>query len=112
VKSGKDNTSGFERINAFAMIQGHRFLWWKSVSDFDRGEPPAGRIFLAGHAGLASPSPLEMRAVKDKSDIARLTSIFGRGIQTQEKITILAPTEEEKDKLELAVSLAASSKRD
>lgn len=109
---GAGGTTSFERINAFAMIQGHRFLWWKSVQDFDRGEQPSGRIFLAGHAGLASPSPLEIRALDNKSDLARLTSIFGRGQQAQEKITIVAPTEEVKEQLELAVSFATSAKRD
>lgn len=82
------------------------------MQDFDRGEQPSGRIFLAGHAGLASPSPLEIRALDNKSDLARLTSIFGRGQQAQEKITIVAPTEEVKEQLELAVSFATSAKRE
>lgn len=101
----------FERTEAFAMIQGHRFLWWHSVGDFDLGEEPGGGIFLAGHAGLATPSPLELRSV-DKADFSKLTSIFGRGNETQEKVTVVAPSEKVKDDLELAVSFATSAKKD
>jgi len=100
-----------KKSTAFAMILGHRFLWWRSVADFDGGEPPSGRIFLAGHAGLATPSPIEMRSI-DKADVPRLTCIFGRGMDGQEKITVIAPSADVKEQLELAVSFATSAKKD
>ena len=37
----------------FAIIQGHRFIWWSSERHFDDGVDPLGQIFFAGHAGLA-----------------------------------------------------------
>lgn len=106
-----DKSSEAIRLGAFAMIQGHRFLWWPSVAEFDKGEQPIGRIFLAGHAGLATPSPIEMRSMR-KEEISRATSIFGRGIDAQQKITIVACSEEDKDRLERAVVFAITSKKD
>jgi len=108
----KGSDGNYVRQKAFAIIQGHRFLWWHSESDFDYGEEPAGRIFLAGHSGLATPSPLELRAIENKDEHSKLTSIFGRGLESQKKITIIAPSEKVKEELELAVSFATTSKRD
>ena len=45
----------------FAVVQGHRFIWWGSVDEFDDGELPLGKLILSGHAGLGGPSPIEMR---------------------------------------------------
>ncbi|EWM25237.1 protein c kinase isoform a [Nannochloropsis gaditana] len=48
---------------AYAAVQGNRILWWKTEKDLDRGgiRVPEGQIILRGHAGLTSPSPLEVR---------------------------------------------------
>jgi len=91
----------------FAMIQGHRLLWWRSVGEFDSGVSPLGRLFLAGHAGLSSPSPLELRKIS-REDAERTVSIFGSGART----TILTESLEAKEELENAVEAALSSKQD
>ena len=39
---------------AFVLIEGHRFVWWRSEKHFDIGEAPLGQIFFAGHSGLVS----------------------------------------------------------
>ena len=75
---------------AFAIIQGHRFLWWKEVKDFDNGELPVGRIFLSGHAGLTGPTPIEMKELTSE-ELPRIVGIFGRGLHGQERVTILTP---------------------
>jgi hypothetical protein len=102
---------GFAKKKAFAIIQGHRFLWWPSVLAFDHGDAPAGCIFLAGHAGLTTPSPLEIRTIT-ASDLHLLTGIFGKGLDKQEKITIITPQLTVKEQLEKAVEFAISSKKD
>lgn len=81
------------------------------MASFDGGEEPLGLIFLSGHAGLATPSPLEMRRI-DKVEISRVVSIFGRGRDAQERITVITPSDEVKEQLEHAVSFATSEKRD
>lgn len=91
----------------FAMIQGHRLLWWRSIGDFDSGFPPLGRLFLAGHAGLSSPSPLELREISS-DEVERVVCIFGSG----SRVTILANSNEAKNDLEKAVEAAVSSKID
>jgi hypothetical protein len=88
--------------NVFAIVQGRRFLWWHSVREFDNGELPSGRIFLSGHAGLATPSPLEMREFSPE-ELKLVVSIFGRGTTDQERVTLLAPDAKMKEKLEAAV---------
>jgi hypothetical protein len=93
------------------MIHGHRFLWWRSTEEFDNGEAPLGRIFLAGHAGLATPSPLEMRSIR-KDELLRTVCIFGRGEIVQERVAILTPTVEMKNSLEGAIVSATTSKAD
>jgi hypothetical protein len=103
--------NSFQRRKVFAMIQGHRLLWWQSIHQFDHGEEPLGRIFLAGHAGVATPSPLELREIP-KDDVNRLISIFGRGHQKQVRVTIVAPTYEVRCQLEQAVESAVSNKND
>jgi hypothetical protein len=95
-----DDSDGLE--DAFAVVQGHRFLWWTSARDFDNGELPTGRIFLSGHAGLATPSPLEMRTFSPE-EMLLVTAIFGRGTTGQERVTILAPDEDSKEKLESTI---------
>lgn len=91
----------------FAMIQGHRVLWWRSVGDFDNGVPPLGRLFLAGHTGLASPSPLELRKIS-RDEVERVVCVFGSG----ERTTVLTESLEAKEELENAVEDALSSKQD
>jgi hypothetical protein len=94
----------------FAVVQGRRFLWWKSVKDFDSGSPPQGRIFLAGHAGLSGLSPLEMREI-DKKYVPLIVGIFGKGLQEQQRVTLLLPNSDMKEALENAV-IEASVKED
>ena len=106
-----DKGDDYSWQNAFALIQGHRFLWWQSANDFDRGEAAQGRIFLEGHAGLGTPSPLEMACI-EKDNLSRVCTIFGRGIDKQKRVTLLAPAKEVKDQLESAVVFAISGKKD
>ena len=101
---------GWQWEDAFAIVQGRRFLWWPSARDFDSGEAPVGRIFLAGHAGLAGLSPLEMREL-DENETLLVVSIFGRGLKEQQRITILTESVASKETLEMAV-LEASTKED
>mmetsp|Transcript_8300 Transcript_8300/g.12564 ORF Transcript_8300/g.12564 Transcript_8300/m.12564 type:complete len:174 (+) Transcript_8300:64-585(+) len=91
----------------FALIEGHRFIWWRSEKHFDTGESPLGQIFFAGHSGLAGLSPLDLRELT-KEEIPSVVSIFGRGQQGQQKITMLAPSLELKDSLENAVLFAST----
>lgn len=91
----------------FVLIEGHRFIWWRSEKHFDTGEAPLGQIFFAGHSGLAGLSPLDLRELT-KEEIPFVVSIFGRGTTMQQKITLMAPSPEAKDSLENAV-LAAST---
>lgn len=97
----------FEWRTVFAMIQGHRLLWWRSVGDFDSGVPPIGRLFLAGHVGLSSPSPLELREIRPE-DVELVVSIFGSG----SRVTILTQSIETKTDLEEAVESAVTNKTD
>ena len=91
----------------FAMVQGHRLLWWRSVGDFDDGLAPQGRLFLAGHAGLATPSPLELREISP-DDVERVVCVFGSGARA----TILTQSVVAKEELELVVESAVSAKAD
>jgi hypothetical protein len=95
---------------AFAVVHGRRLLWWLTTEDFDEGDAPAGYLFLAGHAGLAGLSPRDVREI-DKGELPRVVNIFGRGKDGQQKLMLLLPTEESKEKLEEAV-LSASLKGD
>ena len=103
----KNNNKELEWRTVFTIVQGHRILWWRSVSDFDSGATPLGRLFLAGHAGLATPSPLELKRI-DPEDVPRVVCIFGRG----ERTTILTESLDAKKELEKAVEVALSSKQD
>ena len=94
----------------FAVVHGRRLLWWLTTDDFDEGDAPAGCLFLAGHAGLAGLSPLDVREI-ESGDLPRIVNIFGRGKDGQQKLMLLLPTEESKDQLEKAV-VSASLKGD
>lgn len=91
----------------FAVFQGHRILWWRSVGDFDNGIAPLGRLFLSGHAGLSNPSPLELREI-NKEELPLVVCIFGGG----ERITILAQSDEAKFEVETVVERSLSEKFD
>lgn len=95
---------------AFGLLEGHRFIWWRSEKHFDTGEAPLGRIFFAGHSGLAGLSPLDLKELS-KEEIPFVVSIFGRGLQNelkeQQKITLLAPSSDAKQTLENAVLCAS-----
>ena len=106
-----DDEGRVSRESAFAVIQGHRFLWWTSTRDFDNGQAPVGRLFLAGHAGLTGPTPLELREIHPE-EVERVVSLFGRGTNKQERVTMLAPSMDQKKELEQAVETALSNKAD
>lgn len=63
-------------------------------------------IYTSSQAGL---SPLDLRELS-KEEIPFIVSVFGRGTNTQQKLTLLAPTQKVKEGLENAV-IAASSDR-
>jgi hypothetical protein len=107
ILTSEKGTDKYEWRTVFVILQGHRLLWWRSLIDFDNGECPIGRIFLAGHAGLASPSPLEMRKM-NADDFERVVCVFGSGA----RVVILAQSTDAKVELEQAVELAVSSKQD
>ena len=88
--------------SAFALIEGHRFVWWRSERHFDTGEAPLGQLFFAGHSGLAGLSPLDLRELSPE-EVPFVVSIFGRGINGQQKMTLLAPSSSAKHSLEIAV---------
>ena len=46
LKAGK--ASPWEWVEIFAIIQGHRFIYWRSEADFDSGENPYGQMYFAG----------------------------------------------------------------
>lgn len=105
-----DDKRRWEWRPIFAIIQGHRFIWWLSEKDFDEGENPSGQIFFAGHSGLAGLSPLELREL-EQNEILHVVSLFGRdamktGLQLQTKITMLCPDLTTKESLEKAVLTA------
>jgi len=93
---------GFEWENIFAIILGHRFLWWRSEKHFDQGEKPIGRILFSGHSGLSGLSPLELRLLKNVN-LSNVVSIFGRGESEQVKITVMTSDQHSKEALENAV---------
>ena len=102
--TASENGRDWDWITIFAIIKGHRFVWWKSDKDFDNGENPAGQIFFAGHSGLASLSPLELRELQ-KNEIKNVVNIFGRGSggKGQLKISLLVSDQAQKENLESAV---------
>jgi hypothetical protein len=95
---------------AFAVLQGRRFMIWKSAVDFDDGESPTIKLFLRGHAGLSNPSPIELKTIGKEVDSA--ISVFGRGTSGQERITILTSGIKSKEALESAVLVALNTKDD
>lgn len=97
----------------FAVIQGHRFVWWRSEKHFDEGDTPMGHIIFAGHSGLAGLSPLELRELQPH-EILQVVNIFGRGNSgEQQKISLLLPHTDAKTIVENAVFHATNdTKRD
>uniref|UniRef100_A0A7S2KQJ6 Uncharacterized protein n=2 Tax=Leptocylindrus danicus TaxID=163516 RepID=A0A7S2KQJ6_9STRA len=95
--------TGWEWRNIFTILQGHRLVWWVSSHDFDRGNKPLGQILFAGHAGLAGLSPLDLRQMQ-KNEFSRAISVFGRGEIEQQKIILLASSEEEKEWIERLIT--------
>jgi hypothetical protein len=92
--------------SAFVVIQGRRVMWWRSTNEFDSGEQPIGRILLHGHAGLATPTPVELKAIGEEDRISRAVSLFGKGADTQERITMILSCQPSKDAFEDAVNSA------
>lgn len=103
---------GFDLKPVFAVVQGHRFIWWDSVDDFDDGELPLGKVVLSGHAGLGGPSPIEMRKLDKERELPLCLTIFGRGNLGQERVTILLPDKDVKQDLENVILHSASFKSD
>jgi len=105
IKESKENynspsgTRKWHWLSIFAIVQGHRFIWWRSEKHFDAGEAPMGEIFFAGHSGLAGLSPLDLRELT-KEEINLVTCIFGRGLLDQRKIMLLALHKGMKEQLE------------
>lgn len=54
--SPKNSKKTWNWETAFVLIEGHRFIWWRSEKHFDTGEAPLGQIFFAGHSGLVCDS--------------------------------------------------------
>jgi len=92
------------------VIQGHRIVWWSSIKEFDESEAPESYVLLAGHAGLASLSPLDLRDY-GQQEIDRIVTVFGRGPNEQHKVSFLAADASEKSAIEDAVILALSDQK-
>ena len=78
-----DDEEGWK--TAFAVVEGRRFLYWDSVSAFDSGELAVGGVLFSGHAGITSPSPLEVRGLENPELVVTL---FGKGPQGQQRLTL------------------------
>jgi len=100
-----------DRKPAFGLIQGHRVLWWGSVNEFDGGEAVSGQIFLQGHAGIATPSPMETYSLKGEL-LDRVVAVFGRGGSSQERMTLICASRDERLAFEEAVQSAIQEKAD
>ena len=89
--------------NVFVVLEGRRFIFWRTVADFDRGELASGLLVLSGHSGITTPSPIETREIPhDRAN--RVVTIFGKGAEGQERMTMILPDEMGKRSLEAAVS--------
>lgn len=111
VSRQEDGEKQWDWVKIFAVIQGHRFIWWSSEKDFDDGNDPVGQIFFSGHSGLAGLSPLDLR--EHQSVIPMIVGIFGRGMGGQQKLLLLTSETSIKEDLEVAVLDACShSKND
>lgn len=64
------------RLGGFAVVQGHRVLWWHSEEALEVGQPADAQLLLQGHAGLTAPSPKDVKDVGGKD--TRLVAVFGR----------------------------------
>ncbi|KAL7572048.1 hypothetical protein ACA910_001699 [Epithemia clementina (nom. ined.)] len=100
-----------QRQSVFGVVEGDRFLWWKSTESFDQGEASIGQLLLHGHAGIATPSPVEMREARD-GDLHRIVVIFGRGRASQQRIAILCQDSIERLRFEEAVLQTVARKVD
>jgi hypothetical protein len=89
--------------NAFAVVEGRRFVFWDSVSAFDSGELASGLVILSGHAGIATPSPVEMREIATEV-AARVVTIFGKGSTGQQRITMVLPDTTARETFETTVT--------
>jgi len=99
----RDESSESVWNDVFVVLEGRRFIFWKTVSDFDRGELSSGLLILSGHAGITTPSPIEMREIP-RDTASRVVTLFGKGAQGQERMTIVLPDEMSRRSLEAAVS--------
>jgi hypothetical protein len=108
VNTGRGVTSAraWRWEDRFVVVHGRRLLIWESDKSFDEGDPPLDRVFLAGHAGLAGLSPIEMRELSS-DEIPRVANIFGRGSSEQLKLMMLIPDQYMKEALEDVVLSAA-----
>ena len=89
--------------NAFAVVEGRRFVFWDSVGAFDSGELATGLVILSGHAGIATPSPVEMREIP--AEVAsRVVTIFGKGSTGQQRITMVLPDTTVRENFEATVT--------
>ena len=110
--SSKEADRQWDWEPVFGLVHGHRFIWWRSEKHFDDGEPPLGQIFFAGHSGLGGLSPMEMRELS-REEALLIVTMFGRGLQEQQKISLLCPDAKAKEALEDAVlGASAGSKFD
>ena len=110
--SSKEADRQWDWETVFGLVHGHRFIWWRSEKHFDDGEPPLGQIFFAGHSGLGGLSPMEMRELS-RQEALLIVTMFGRGVEEQQKISLLCPNAKTKEALEDAViGASAGSKFD
>jgi hypothetical protein len=103
----RDEVSESAWNNVFVVLEGRRFIFWHTVGDFDRGELASGLLALSGHAGITTPSPIEMREIPEGS-ASRVVTLFGKGAHGQQRMTMILPDEMSKRTLEASVSEVTS----
>eukprot|EP00934_Nitzschia_sp_Nitz4_P002896 Nitzschia sp. Nitz4//scaffold4_size323378//155410//158685//NITZ4_000662-RA/size323378-processed-gene-0.354-mRNA-1//-1//CDS//3329553405//2886//frame0 len=101
-KSSGDLKMGI-RSSAFAILEGKRLLWWHTEEEFYDGELASGVVYFSGHSGITGPSPIEAREL-DGAEIPRTVSIFGKGSDGQQRVTVVLPDEAVRSSLEDAIS--------
>lgn len=104
---GGDDSPDYGWNSVFVVLEGRRLIFWQSVADFDSGELAKGLLSLSGHAGISTPSPIEMREIPVECSNQTVT-VFGKGDDGQQRMTIILPDEMAKKALEAAISEAIS----
>ncbi|CAM9661559.1 unnamed protein product, partial [Phaeothamnion confervicola] len=100
--------------------QGRRLAWWSSQAELENGHAAERQLLLHGHAGVTSPSPLELRevagagaAVEVGAGTPHLVCVFGRSPEGRpQRWSFLTRSAADGRALSATVSGAVDAKRD